>query len=329
MSARDLFAVPRSGLPLHPQFEALASSSAHAKARSLMNALYARMGDPDGNFPADFQRDGFHSRLFELACFAYLESSGFTCRRSHRCPDFVADKGGDRVVIEATTANAPSELGGRRRDISVRAIEDWDAAILNEKVAREFPQRVASALWKKARRRYDDLPQCVGSPLVLAVAPFFEPGSVFFTDEALVQRLYVGADGQLAFFNQPEVAGVSAVLFCNQFTVPRFFRMAGVQPGTRCRRRGFAIEDVDVDGFVGSEYSYDVGDPAAPEETWSQGVTIFENPGAHLPLASGLLPSTSRFVSRDGAIFRELNGFHTLTSFMECGDDGGSGRQAP
>lgn len=319
MSGPDLFIVSHRGPELHPQFQALASSPVHANARALMNALYGRMGDSDGNFIADFQQHGFHTRLFELACFAYLESAGFTCDRSQKTPDFVASKGAHRVAIEATTANAPTERGGRRRDISVRAIEDWDDATLNEKLTREFPRRVASALWKKARRRYDQLPHCVGTPLVLAVAPFFEPGSLYFTDDALFDRLYVGADDQPAFFDQAEVAGVSAVLFCNQFTVPRFFRLAVQPPGTRCRRQGFALRDLNAEKFERLEYAYELGDTAAAEETWSQGITIFENPRARIPLPSGLLPSTSRFVFRERRIFREVNGFHTLTSFMQCG----------
>ena len=44
---------------LHPAFRALRDSDIHVDARSLMNALYARMGDPNGNFPGDFQTDGF------------------------------------------------------------------------------------------------------------------------------------------------------------------------------------------------------------------------------------------------------------------------------
>jgi hypothetical protein len=40
------------------------------------------MGDPNGNFVRDFQGDGFHSRVFELACFAYLEEAGLTITRS-------------------------------------------------------------------------------------------------------------------------------------------------------------------------------------------------------------------------------------------------------
>ena len=47
-----------------------------------MNALYQRMGDPNGNSLGDFQADGFHTRLFELACFAYLESAGFELNHS-------------------------------------------------------------------------------------------------------------------------------------------------------------------------------------------------------------------------------------------------------
>ena len=64
------------------------------------------MGDPNGNFVDDYQADGFHSRLFELACFAYLEEAGMNLDRTHEAPDFLASRGGTRIAIEAsTTAN--------------------------------------------------------------------------------------------------------------------------------------------------------------------------------------------------------------------------------
>ena len=62
--ATDLFAavVPRE--KQHPQFLALLESEPHGGARALMNALFGRMGDPNGQFVRHFQGNAFHSRLF-------------------------------------------------------------------------------------------------------------------------------------------------------------------------------------------------------------------------------------------------------------------------
>ena len=62
------------------------------------------------------------------------------------------------------------------------------------------------------------------------VAPFFEPGAVFYTDESLLKCLYgvggISADVAVPFFNLPDASAISGVFYCNAFTVPRFFRMA-------------------------------------------------------------------------------------------------------
>src|SRR5258708_37494178 len=90
----DLFGAVVVDHRLHPQFRALRDSVFHADARVLMSTFYKRMGDPNGNFVDDFQADGFHSRLFELACFAYLEEAGLNPDRTHDSPDFLASRDG-------------------------------------------------------------------------------------------------------------------------------------------------------------------------------------------------------------------------------------------
>ena len=52
-----------------------------------MNDIALQMGDIDGNFVREFQTQ-FHARLFELACFAYLDSQGLTVDPSTIGPTF-------------------------------------------------------------------------------------------------------------------------------------------------------------------------------------------------------------------------------------------------
>ena len=306
---------------LHPAFRALRDSDIHVDARSLMNALYARMGDPNGNFPGDFQTDGFHSRLFELACFAYLESAGLDLDRSHESPDFLALARDDvTIAIEATTANPTA---GRATDISLLQMPDLSEAEIFDKVENEFPRRMASVLQKKLAHRYHELPHCVGKPLVLMVAPFFEPGAVFYTDESLLKCLYgVGGITEVAavpFFDQPDAGSISAVLYCNAFTVPGFLRMATRFENAKevsAVRKGFCyIGDPNVDAPP-HEFQFQVGDPSAPKETWHEGVTLFINPNASHPLQRSLLPHTCTFSVRENVVHREVHGFHPVTSFM-------------
>ena len=284
-----------------------------------MNALYLRMTDPNGNFLGDFQTNGFHRRLFELACFAYLESAGFDLDRSREAPDFLVSRDGISLAVEATTANPPT---GRDIDISAFRMEKLTAEELFAKVNEEFPRRMASILRKKVKHRYHELPQCSGKPLILMVAPFFEAGSVFYTDDALVDCLYgleqVSRNSRATtpFFLMPEARAVSAVLYCNAFTVPRFFRLATPMNNTEemiAIRRGFCYIEHEI---LPREFEYQVGSPTSPKENWSEGVTMFLNPNALVPILPRLLPSTSTFSVRDGNPVRDVQGFHPVVSFM-------------
>jgi hypothetical protein len=204
----DIFAATMPEAKTHPQFRALRDSQFHGEARSLMNELYTRMGDPNGNFIYDFQGDGFHSRVFELACFAYLESAGFSLDRSNEKPDFLAHRGEFTLAIEATTAN-PST--GRHTDISVLQMPELSEEQIADKVINDFPRRMSSILNRKLKHKYHQLPQCTGKPLVLMIAPFFEAGSVFYTDEGLVECLYGPANAACLGFSVqgPRYSGVA------------------------------------------------------------------------------------------------------------------------
>jgi hypothetical protein len=285
-----------------------------------MNQLYQRMGDPNGNFRYDFQTDGFHSRVFELACYAYLEEGGFTVDRSFPAPDFIAARNGLNVAFEAATANPPS---GRSTDISLGAMQQLSDEEVFEKSTREFPKRMASILRRKLKRRYEKLPHCAGRPLVLMVAPFFEPGAVFYTDDGLVDCLYGTAGTTFrpaeasAFFRQDEAGAISAVLYCNPFTVPRFFRLAGkLAPGLTAIRRGTCYLTDKAGEMRLADFEYRVGDTQVPAEAWSQGITLFLNPNAEIQLSADDLPCTSVFSEQDGCLSRRVRGFHPVVSFM-------------
>lgn len=128
---------------------------------------------------------------------------------------------------------------------------------------------------------------------------------------------------QKSRFLRPENEIISAVIYTNQFTVPRFFRLAEGsfnQPRLSCAiRKGYYMKEgiyrLDSEIFTGYiEYL-----PISPklDETWKQGVTIFLNPNAVAPIDPKTLPSSSVFSIKNGVLYRNVFGIHTLTSFME------------
>lgn len=321
MVCADLFTPIVPDERQHPQFRDLMRSSCHEEARALLSELMGRMGDPNGNFIRHFQGDGFHSRLFELASFAYLEHAQLIIDRSHEQPDFLASSDGLEIAVECVTAN-PST--GQAADISLREMVQLSDDEVFEKVNREFPRRIAKILSRKLAHAYHELPQCRGKPLVLMIAPFFEAGSVFYTDDALFYPLFGAPEPEFEivrpFFQRPGAETVSAILYCNQFTVPRFLRLAtnfAVPDAPRVTRHGtcyLATNDYD---YSLKDFSYLVGTEGTPKETWSDGVTVFENPHALLPLPRDFLPATSHVSVREGSVYREIRGFHPVVSFTQ------------
>ena len=333
---RDLFKPIVPVNALHPAFEALHTSEPHAGARHLMNRIALQMGDVDGNFVREFQTQ-FHARLFELACFAYLETQGLTVERSHSRPDFLVSRDSVPVAaIEAVTANSPA---GQRTDISIMELANQPFEEIINKCNEEFSIRIGSALSSKLKKKYWDLPHCVGLPFVLVVGPFHEPGSTTYIDQSLARYLYgveassEGTDttshqvpvlqhefgGKVIpskFFCYPSAENVSAIIYCNQFTVPRFFRIAAQVDGWPFELAG-QREGYFFDPHNGpKEYLYDLSDPGKPNEPWWQGVTVFHNPNAIHPLPQRALRSTCEFHCRDVYVDCQVYGFHPLTSFM-------------
>jgi len=314
----DLFQPCLPPTKLHPNFAELLRSDYHASARAMINDAYARMGDPNGHFVSQFQGYGFHARLFEIACFLYLETAGLSPSRPFDAPDFMAIKAGHRVAVEAMTAN-PTE--GNEPDISILRLEDRPPEEIHQRTRVLFPRRMHAALTKKARRGYATLEHMAGTPLVLMTQPAFEAGSSQYVADALIPMLFGDSEGFRGFFSRPDAAAISAVAYCNGFAVSKFWRLSsGPMFGTSilAKRLGTCLLPEEGDYPQPREYEFDVGDPDAPEETWWQGVTLFLNPNATVPLPADYLPATCVIARQDGGLTMEIDGFHPMTSQMHA-----------
>jgi hypothetical protein len=214
------------------------------------------------------------------------------------------------------------------------------AAYLSGEVAIRF----GSPLYSKLAKRYWELPHVAGKPFVLAIESFHEHGSLTHSSSALGsylfginQRWYHDETGKLVitpgtistqrsgtkqipsgFFNQPDAENVSAVLFCNSGTVPKFNRMghqgAYSSPNVRMLRFGtcysWAPEAAKPEPFI-----YEVGDPSQGMETWGEGAEVFHNPNARYPVPPAWLGASSEQCLDGGNICATmLQGFHPYMS---------------
>jgi len=340
---QDLFRLIVDEAKAHKEFIALRDLDGYSGARELMNELYSSMSDPDGNFLSNFQSYGFHSRLFELACYAYLQSQGFSINRDFPRPDFIASLGKDKIAIESVTASPSIGLAPDiSMDIGYPKLSFED---LYDKSTNEFPIRMGRALLKKLQNKYWLLPHCQGIPFVLIIGPFYEPGSIFYIDDSLARYLYGGWDvfpdwvnykgiftrvapiisheyeGKTLtthFFSQHLSEYVSAVIYSNSFTTCKFVRMAiqmGLEPNFQAIRIGTCLLPDESGDVSVQEFRYRVADQMAPVETWFQGLTIFHNPKAAIPLRENVLKSTNTYQLQNGRLMRDVNSFHPLVSF--------------
>lgn len=142
-------------------------------------------------------------------------------------------------------------------------------------------------------------PHVAGRPLVLAVQDFSGPGSLttdgklVITEHAVQEHVVGQKKIPSGFFAQPGAENLSAVLFCNTGTIPKFARMG--QEGkynsksVRMLRAGVRyFHDPDADMPVPFAYEVAVDKEFGPE-SWRQGTVLIRNPNAAHPVPQGWL----------------------------------------
>ena len=324
----DLFATDRPDATLHPDFVKVRDDPRNAPARAMMARVAERMEDPDGNLIEQFQTFGFDARTFEVYLDALFRSEGHTIDRSQPRPDFMIERNGVRVAVEAVTSN-PTPSGVYQRYEAIGGPPATDMAGIAHHLRNEVQIRMGSALYSKLQKRYWELPHVRGLPFVIAFQPFHEAGSLGLSSTSLA-NLLMGLEHQhrfengrlivearpvtehkgsktipSAFFTLPGAENISAILFCNAGTVPKFNRL-GVQDGlaagsVRLVRHGTCY-DHTPNSAVHAIFAYEVGALNAPTEPWRDGAVVIHNPHAAVPLPEEWLGAMSEEALEGGTV---------------------------
>src|SRR5258708_33661836 len=101
----DIFESVVPGDRLDPFFLQVRDHASYAPARWVLRELWTEFIDVDGNFLEQWQTTAFDARTYEFFLFAYLLKSGYTINRDYDRPDFMIDRGGFTIAIEAVTTN--------------------------------------------------------------------------------------------------------------------------------------------------------------------------------------------------------------------------------
>lgn len=309
---------------LHKDFNLLIGNAGFAAAKSLLEVMMRWYEDQDGNFIEQFQTTGFNARIWELYLHAAFVEAGYSVSHPKPAPDFLLTGVGYAFTVEATTIN-PSMVGGEASNEAPPATAEELLAYVNN----YLPIRYAGPLTAKLRKRYWEHPQANGKPLVIAIQDFHKEMSMTYSGDALPTYLYGIAplesgkmDGATAlrpnttknlrwktkevesgFFYLPESEHISAVIFNPAGTLTKFNRI-GVQSGfgaknVQLRHVG---ERVDLSNESGrARFSELVTQDHV--EGWVDGMTVFHNPNAIVPLRVDALEGAAHVrVGAEGAL---------------------------
>lgn len=321
------------GAALDPRFVALATQPGLQAAKRLMEEVFDKFDDVDGQFAERFQTKEFDSRTFELFLAAYFASLGDALvsrpkpRRGQPAPDFIVERGGASVAVEATTSSGPADRG------PVLTTSIWDAWSISDEVAQqEFPTRIGSPIYDKLKKDYASHPECAGRPFVLAIEAFHDAVSLFVPGTYVARYLYGrrpwstwenGAfatrfedlevhrreDGKTIpsnLFSQPGASKLSAILFTNAGTTAKFNRMgavAGYLPANvGLLRIGSMYGPPPKVDLLQQPFAYDVRRPPF-REGWGDELIVFHNPHASHRLPPGFFPGALEvYIDKNGSI---------------------------
>lgn len=318
---------------LHQNFKILKTGESHSPARAIIREIAYAFVDVDGNYAKDFQTTGFNARLWELFLSVFLYEQKFHVVREFSRPDFCAIKFGFPVAIEAVTVNPTVGEESPSPETPEQA---------HELRQNYMPIKFGSALYSKLRKRYWELDHVKNVSLVIAIhdfhgsdsmtwsAPAIEDylygvraswtkdveGTLHITETPIIEHEWKGKRIPSGFFNLPDSEHISAILFSNSATLSKFSRMAKLaefgNPDVLMFRVG-TQHNFDPNATEPTPFKVEVT-PATYSENWSEGVRIFHNPRALIPIPDDLFENCSQHFFRDGRRICNLPQNHIYAS---------------
>ena len=323
----------------HPAFREIATSDARVGTRTLMQHTFELWDSPDRHFVREFQTEGFDARVFELYLAATLNNLGWDVTTESGRPDYRCLGDGLEFYVEAATAHSP---GNPVTPTSPGEYFEELAASTDN--VDEVAVRFGSVLRSKSMMAYQDLPHVAGKPIVIAVQGFFGAGALFHNEFPLVRYLYdralteIDESGVISptnaavgfhigdtktiesgWFNNPESAYISAVMWSNSGTVAKFNRMAvglGLgAPGWEIYRVG-----LELDPRPGATRPASFCERVEPggEERWEEGLVVMHNPHAKVPLPLSAFEGVTQIQQVGNALSFDLRGRQIYNQQSMC-----------
>lgn len=328
--ANDFFLPKVSSKQQNPYFKMLNDKDGFlCAAKKVIEEISYHFVDRDGNFVDQLQsKNGLDARIWELYLWCYLREEDFNFNYDNDAPDFMIEKWGQEVAIEAVHVSRKQEPEESAQTISFEEIK--------KKLENDIPLLFGSPLYSKLKHTYNnqpywDLPHVKGKPLVYAIADFHADMSMTWSFPGIISILYgieqealKNEDGTINLQNESgavfkkkdtnisplfldhQFCHVSAVLFSPCGTLSKFNRM-GVQAGygndiytiyqvKMCYNSSHNAIYPDIIGNTIDETC---------SESWADGIQIFHNPFAEIPLNPKLFPHAGHHFYKDGVLYSD------------------------
>jgi hypothetical protein len=341
----DLFSPIVPEVKLNQSFLKLKDNILYSPAKELISQVTSNFKDKDGNFIEQFQTTGYEARIWELFLDQFFVENGFFILTAYDRPDYNLYKNNNEVFVEAT-ASFPTDTNEKFTDDFIKdALKKKDVKI-QEEILDHYIIKMAGVLYSKMKKEYWKLSWVQNKPLIFAIKPSHHLLADFIPDYKVISYLYgkftktyidenghlKGWNGELidhkygakvipsGFFSLPDSENISAVIFSNEGTTKKFNRL-GKQNGLGDQNVSIVRAGNCFDPTPGAgpkSFNYSVGDGQIVE-TWSNGVSIFHNPNAKIPLDRNLFEGC-RQVWLNGekydGFMPEFFPFHSITGSM-------------
>ncbi len=335
----DYYTLVAEKSQIHPNFMILKDDGFYTAAKRVIEELGYHHVDIDGNFADQLQSiNGFDARIWELYLWCYFREEDFEFDTKHDAPDFMLKKWGEEVTVEAVHIKRTQNLDEEMVEMDIKTIF--------EKLRNEMPLMFGSSLYSKLKHEYQnqkywELPHVKDKPLVFAIADFHADMSMTWSFPAITSILYgvsqmaeqdedgkttlVSAFGEKytkknkveisPLFLNDEFKHVSAVLFSPCGTITKFNRM-GVQAGYGDRNYTLLQMKICYNHLQNALYPnvfFNVIDETC-NETWADGIQIFHNPMAEIPLNPALFPHAGHHFYKDGLLYSDMPKNSTIST---------------
>ncbi len=337
----DIFTPQVLADKMNPYFKRLSEDLHFLPAKKIISELSRYFEDIDNNFVEQFQSTGFDARLWELYLFCFFTEENFKVKRENERPDFIIDKLMEEIAVEAVIVDRKKENPPKYyTPLKHKLPEEIRQDNIND-----MPLRFGSPLFSKLEKEYWNLPHVKGKAIILAIADFHDDQSMTWSFNAIMEYLYgfryqhyhdkqgqliispekinsytkkSGAKVESGYFFQPKSENISAVLFSSTATISKFSRM-GMQAGFgainhKMYRMGAKYRN-DPNASMAENFFYEVNE--STQETWGEGVNLYHNPNALIPVNKELFPSIAHHELKDNLIHSSVPDFHPYFSYNQ------------